>query len=62
MGQNYVSTGYVNFLFGNFCAYWAQATNRSAWLWFFMGLLFGPITGVVLVAKNAAGREKTAVS
>ena len=58
MQQHYVSAGYVNFLFGIFCAYWAQVTNRSAWLWFFMGLFFGPITGIVLAAKNAADRKK----
>jgi hypothetical protein len=53
MEQSYASIAYVNFLFGVFCAYWAQSTNRSAWLWFFMGFLFGPITGIVLAIKNA---------
>ena len=62
MGSNYVSAGYVNFLFGIFCAYWAQATNRSAWFWFFMGFFFAPITGIVLVAKNAASRRNAAAT
>ncbi len=53
MAQEYASIAYVNFLFGIFCAYWAQVTRRSAWLWFFMGFLFGPITGIVLASKNA---------
>jgi hypothetical protein len=53
MRQEYASVAYVNFLFGIFCAYWAQVTGRSAWLWFFMGLLFGPITGIVLASKNS---------
>jgi hypothetical protein len=53
MDRDYASVAYVNFLFGIFCAYWAQGTRRSAWLWFFMGLLFGPITGIVLASKNA---------
>ena len=29
--------GFVIFLFGAFCALWAQNTGRSAWLWFFLG-------------------------
>lgn len=59
MQQPYASVAYVNFLFGIFCAYWAQATNRSSWLWFFMGLFFGPITGVVLAVKNAGDPKKS---
>ena len=58
----YASVGLVFFLFGIFCAYWAQTTNRSAWLWFFAGWFFAPITGLVLLYKNsqdrAAGDEK----
>lgn len=50
---NGASAGFVTFLFGIFCAHWAQNTGRSAWLWFFLGLLFAPITGVVLLLKNA---------
>ena len=41
------------FLFGAFCALWAQNTGRSAWLWFFLGLLFSVITVLFLLAKNA---------
>ena len=51
--DQYATTGLVTFLFGIFCAYWAQTTNRSSWLWLFLGCLFGPITGVVLLVKNA---------
>lgn len=57
----------VLFLFGAFCALWAQNTGRSAWGWFFLGLLFSVITVAVLLSKNAgdqarsrsAGRGKT---
>lgn len=56
MENEYASTGMVVFLFAIFTAYWAQTTNRSAWLWFFLGLLFAPITGVVLLYKNRRGR------
>ncbi len=45
--------GGVVFLYGVFCALWAQNTGRSAWLWFFMGLLFNVITVIVLLVKNA---------
>lgn len=55
MEENYATVGTVCFLFGIFCAYWAQTTNRNAWLWFFAGLFFAPITGLVLLAKN--GRD-----
>ena len=49
--------GLVMFLFGCFCALWAQNTGRSAWGWFFLGLFFGPITAIVLLAKNAGRAE-----
>jgi len=52
MEAEYASVGLVTFLFAIFCAYWAQTTNRSAWLWFFMGWFFAPITGIVLLCKN----------
>jgi hypothetical protein len=53
----YASVGFVTFLFGIFCAYWAQMTNRNAWVWFFFGLFLAPIAGVVLVYKNAKDRR-----
>jgi hypothetical protein len=43
----------VFFLFGIFCAHWAQNTGRNAWLWFFLGLLFAPITGLALLVRNS---------
>ena len=45
--------GLVLFLFGGFCALWAQNTDRSAWLWFFLGLFFSVITVLVLLSKNS---------
>ena len=45
------------FLFGAFCALSAQNTKRSAWLWFFMGLLFSVITVIVLLSKNSHDRQ-----
>ncbi len=52
MEKSYASVAYVNFLFGIFCAHWAQGSSRNAWLWFFLGFFFGPITGIVLAVKN----------
>ena len=49
---SYASVALVHFLFGIFCAYWAQTTNRNPWLWFFLGFFFGPIAGLVLLSKN----------
>jgi hypothetical protein len=51
--DDYASTGLVFCLFALFCAYWAQETGRSAWVWFFLGLFFAPFTGLALVWKNA---------
>lgn len=53
------TTGLVLFLFGVFCALWAQETGRSAWGWFFLGLFFGPLTAIVLLVKNAKKNEET---
>ena len=50
-------TGLILFLFGIFCAYWAQEEGRNAWLWFFAGLIFGPLTGLVLLHLNSRRRR-----
>jgi hypothetical protein len=50
------SSGAALFLFGAFCALWAQNTGRNAWLWFFLGLLFSVITVLVLLYKNSNDR------
>jgi drug/metabolite transporter (DMT)-like permease len=49
-------TALVLFLFGVFCALWAQNTGRSAWLWFFLGLFGSVITVIVLLNKNSNDR------
>jgi len=51
--SNTASGGAAVVLFGAFCALWAQNTGRSAWLWFFLGLLFSVITVLVLLYKNS---------
>jgi hypothetical protein len=51
--NTYAGTGLVFFLFAIFCAHWAQTTGRSAWLWFLVGWLFAPITGLFLLAKTS---------
>ena len=50
------SVGLVGFLFGVFCAYWAQTTDRNPWLWFFFGWLLAPVAGLLLLWKNANDR------
>jgi hypothetical protein len=50
--------GAAMFLFGAFCALWAQNTNRNAWAWFFLGLFFSVITVLVLLAKNSEDRKR----
>jgi len=51
--EEYAPVSLVFFLFGIFCAYWAQRTRRSAWGWSFLGWFFAPITGLVLLSKNS---------
>jgi hypothetical protein len=58
MQQQYASVALLQFLFGIFCAYWAQTTARNAWLWFFLGWFFAPITGIVLLAMNSRDKAK----
>jgi hypothetical protein len=49
-------SGAVLFLFGAFCALWAQNTGRSPWGWFFLGVFFSVITVAVLLHKNSVDR------
>ena len=56
--SRFATTGFVTFLFGVFCAYWAQTTRRNAWLLFFLGLFLAPFTGVALLYKNGKDREQ----
>jgi len=53
----YATTGFVTFLFGIFCAWWAQTTRRNAWGWFFFGLLLAPVAGLVLLYKTSHDRK-----
>ena len=47
-------TGGLLFLFGAFCALWAQNTGRNAWLWFFLGFAFSVIAVLFLLTKNSS--------
>ena len=46
------------FLFGAFCALWAQNTQRSPWLWFLLGVFFHVIAVLVLLAKNGDDQKR----
>ena len=50
--------GGAAFLYGAFCALWAQNTGRGAWPWFFLGFFFSVITVIVLLYKDAQDRER----
>lgn len=50
------------FLAGVIAALWAQNTRRNAWLWFFLGAIFVPITLIVLLYLNARDRRRQAVT
>jgi hypothetical protein len=45
--------GSAAFVAAAMAALWAQNTRRNAWLWFFMGAFFAPITLLVLLYKNS---------
>ena len=51
--KDYAPMGLVLFLFGCFCALWAQNTGRNPWIWFFLGLAFSVLTVVVLLINNS---------
>ena len=61
MTQNGTAGG-AAFLFGAFCALWAQNTGRNAWLWFFLGLFFSVITVIVLLVRNSNDRKQAATA
>ena len=50
---HHADEGAALWLFGAFCALWAQNTKRNPWLWFFLGLFFSVITVLVLLKKNS---------
>ena len=52
MENEYATVGYVNLLFGIWCAKWAQSSDQSPWGWFFFGLFLAPIAGIVILTKN----------
>jgi len=56
--RSFATEGMVAFLFGAFCALWAQNTRRNPWLWFFLGLLFSVVTVLVLLYKNSNPRRE----
>jgi hypothetical protein len=51
------SGGVVLFLFGVFCALWAQNTGRNPWLWFFVGFAGSIVTVIILLMKNSSDRR-----
>ena len=53
------SIGLVLFLFGAFCALWAQNSGRNPWSWFFLGAFFNFITVIVLLSKNSQDKKLT---
>lgn len=54
-GRNYAPASLVA---GVLAALWAQNTRRNAWLWFFTGVFFAPITLVVLLYKNSVDIDR----
>lgn len=59
LAEESAPVGLVLFLFGAFCALWAQNTGRSPWLWFFLGVFFSIFTVLSLLHKNAADARES---
>ena len=55
--RKHADSGAALFLFGVVCALWAQNSGRNPWLWFFLGLFFSVITGLVMLYKNSQDRN-----
>ena len=50
--ENYSPIFLVLFLYGGFCAVWAQNTGRNAWSWFFLGMILSVLTVITVLVKN----------
>ena len=50
--QSSASLGAVSFLFGAFCALWAQNNRRNALGWFFAGLIFSVFAVLFVLYLN----------
>ena len=55
--RSVAGSGAAVWLFGVVCALWAQNSGRNPWLWFFLGLLFSVIAGLVMLYKNSQDRK-----
>ena len=55
--NHFGSAGSVAFLFGAFCALWAQNTRRGPWLWFFLGLFFSVFAVIAVLVKNRSDQR-----
>ena len=50
--SGYASIGLILFLFGSFCALWAQDTGRHFWSWFFFGFFFSVLAVITMLIRN----------
>ena len=51
--RNGINLVCILFLFGAFCAIWAQNTARNPLLWFAVGACFNLVTVAIILRKNA---------
>ena len=51
----------VVFLFGAFCALWAQDSGRQPLVWFFLGLSTNVFAVLILLTKNSADKKLAAI-
>lgn len=53
---SYTPIAMVLFLFGGFCAVWAQNTGRNTWFWFFSGIVFSVLAVMSIIFINSNNR------
>ena len=55
---NVLNAAVLMFLFGAFCAIWAQNTDRNAWLWFGAGFLLTFVTVLYILWLNPKPKKR----
>ena len=56
--RNCINALLVMFLFGAFCALWAQHSRRNPWGWFLIGFLFHLFAILLILWLNPRARHK----
>jgi len=56
--RNILTAAALMFLFGSFCAIWAQNTSRNSVLWFLAGFVFTVVPVLVILWLNPRHKKR----